>query len=412
MEDIITAQSELNCRDDFPALTQTVHGRALVYLDNAASTLKPISVVQAIANYYSYDHANVHRGVHALSERASSAYDNAREVVRSFVAADSNDAVVFCSGTTGAINMVAKAYVLPKLNPGDEILVDQMSHHSNFVPWQQICKITGAVLKVIPLDSDYAIDLIAYKKLLQQRTKFVALTHVSNVLGTINPVQEMTEMAHAIGAEVLIDGAQAVLHDAVSVSALNAEFYVFSAHKLYGPTGVGACIVSKRCKNDCVPYETGGGMVLEVNNEYSHFQAMPQLWEAGTPNIAGAVGFAAAIKYVNSLGMDNIKRHEEELVQYTLKKLSAIADLTIFGPKKNRVGVFSFAVKNIHPHDVATILDQYGVATRAGTHCAMPLMQQLSASSLTRVSLACYNNKADIDVLCAAILAAKKIFGV
>jgi cysteine desulfurase/selenocysteine lyase len=412
MDDIITEQRALNCRDDFLALTQRVHGKDLVYLDNAASTLKPISVVHAITNYYSYDHSNVHRGVHTLSQRASLAYDNAREVVRNFIDADKNDAVVFCSGTTNAINMVAKAYVLPKLNPGDEILVDQMSHHSNFVPWQQICNATGAILKIIPLNSHYELSVMDYKKLLHDRTKFVALTHVSNVLGTINPVKQMTQMAHAVGAEVLIDGAQAVMHDTVSVSEIGAEFYVFSAHKLYGPTGIGVCIVSDGCKDDCVPYETGGGMVLEVRHDETHFQSMPQLWEAGTPNIAGTIGFAAAIKYINRLGMDNIKRHEEELVQYTLEKLSAIPDLKIFGPPKNRAGVFSFAVKNIHPHDMATILDKYGVAARAGTHCAMPLMQQLSESSLTRVSLACYNNKEDIDTLCVAILAAKKIFGV
>lgn len=399
-------------RADFPILHRPLKGKRLVYLDNGATTQKPSAVIQAEADYYAQSNANIHRGVHWLSQHSTDLYEQGRERVRSFLNAHRPEEIVFTRGTTEAINLVAYSWGRSHLKPGDEILISGMEHHSNIVPWQLICEQTGAQLKVIPVTDSGELDLAAYRTLLGPRTRLVGLVHVSNALGTVNPVQEMTELAHAAGATVLIDGAQAVAHQEVDVQALNCDFYVFSGHKLYGPTGIGALYARYDILKDMPPWQGGGDMIHTVSFERSTYADVPQRFEAGTPNIAGVIGLEAAIAYVQQVGLNAIARHEDSLLEHATRELQALPGLRILGTAAHKAGIVSFVLDDIHPHDLGTILDTEGVAIRAGHHCAMPLMTRFGVPGTARASFALYNTHEDIEALVAALEKAQKLFGV
>ncbi|MCM8566630.1 cysteine desulfurase [Thauera linaloolentis] len=392
-------------------LSRTVHGRRLVYLDNGATTQKPLAVVEAERRFYLESNANIHRGVHWLSQHATELYDAARATVQRFINAAHADEIVFTRGTTEAINLVAQSWGRAELRAGDEILVTAMEHHSNIVPWQLLCEQTGAVLKVVPVSDAGELDLNAFDALLTSDTQLVAITHVSNALGSINPVAELTARAHAAGAVVLVDGAQAVAHQAVDVQAIGCDFYAFSGHKLYGPTGIGALYGRGRILRAMPPWQGGGDMIRTVSFERSTWADAPQRFEAGTPNIAGAIGLAAAIDYVQDIGLERIAAHEHALLDHATAALGAIRGVRLVGTARHKAGILSFLVDGIHPHDLGTILDAEGVAIRAGHHCAMPLMTRLGIPGTARASLAMYNTTADIDALTAAIGKAQDLFG-
>lgn len=396
---------------DFPILSQQVHGRRLVYLDNGATTQKPQSVIDAETRYYSESNANIHRGVHWLSQHSTDLYDRSRERVRGFLNAARNEEIVFTRGTTEAINLVAASWGRSKLQSGDEILLSGMEHHSNIVPWQLVAEQTGAIVRVIPVTDDGELDMQAFAGLLNERTRFVGVCHVSNALGTVNPVADITRMAHEVGAVVLIDGAQAVAHQKVDVQALACDFYVFSGHKLYGPTGIGALYGRKELLDAMPPWQGGGDMIHTVSFERSTYAETPQKFEAGTPNIAGAIGLEAAITYVESIGLNQIAAHEAALVQYACDALADIPGLRFIGEAAERAGIVSFVLEGIHPHDLGTILDMEGVAIRAGHHCAMPLMTRFGLPGTARASFAVYNTFEDIDALVAGLRKARRLFG-
>lgn len=397
-------------RRDFPALNQEIRGYPLVYLDNAATTQKPRAVIDAIREYYECDNANVHRGVHALSVRATEHYEQARVAVQRFLNAAAPSEIVFTRGATEAINLVAQSYARPRLQPGDEILITEMEHHSNIVPWQMVCKQTGAISRVAPINDAGEVIPEEYVKLLSPRTRLVAFTHVSNALGTINPVVEMTRLARERGAVVLIDGAQAVSHLAIDVQALGCDFYVFSGHKMYGPTGVGAFWGRGELLAEMEPYQGGGDMIRSVTFEETTYADPPARFEAGTPNIAGAIGLVAAIRYLERIGRDALAAYESELLAYATERVREIPGVRLIGTAREKASIVSFTVDGVHPHDAGTIADRLGVAIRTGHHCAQPLMQRFGVPATCRASLALYNTRADIDALVLALQRAREVF--
>jgi cysteine desulfurase/selenocysteine lyase len=390
-------------RADFPILQQSVHAKPLVYLDNAATSQKPQAVIDAMARFYTEECANTHRGVHALSERATQAYDAARVTMQRFVGAREPREIVFVRGTTEAINLVAHSFARTRLQPGDEIIVSAMEHHANIVPWQLACQERAAVLRVAPINDDGELVLKEYERLLGERTRLVAITHVSNALGTVNPVGQLVAMAHAHNVPVLVDGAQAVPHLRVDAQALDCDFYAFSGHKVYGPTGIGVLYGKAALLDAMPPYQGGGNMIHSVTFERTTFNDIPERFEAGTPHIAGALGLAAALDYVGGVGLDAIAAYEQELLAYATHVLAAIPRVRVIGTARQKVGILSFVVDGVHPHDVATVLDREGIAVRAGHHCAQPLMHRLGLQATTRTSLAFYNTRDEIDALGAGI---------
>ncbi|HSM31422.1 MAG TPA: cysteine desulfurase [Woeseiaceae bacterium] len=398
------------CRADFPALDQDVNGHRLVYLDSAASAQQPSAVIDAIARYERHDHANVHRGVHTLSHRATDAYEGARETLRAFINAPGTNEVVFTSGTTESINLVAQSFCRPKLGSGDKVLISHLEHHANIVPWQLVCEQTGAELVVAPINERGEIELDALYALMDDKVRLLAVAHVSNALGTINPVKEIIAEAHSRDIPVLIDGAQGVPHMKVDVKDIDCDFYAFSGHKMFGPTGTGVLYGKETLLDAMPPYKGGGDMILEVSFSGTTFNELPYKFEAGTPNISGVVGFGAAARYLEELGMHNVESWEHELSQYMAQQLSALAGMRLIGTAAHKAGVQSFLLDDIHPHDLGTILDHQGVAIRTGHHCAMPVMEFFGVPGTARASLALYNNFDDIDRLVAALEKAREIF--
>ena len=398
-------------RADFPILGEHVHGRPLVYLDNAATSQKPEAVIKAIANYYRYDNANIHRGVHLLSQRATDAYEATRAAVRSFIHAEIATEVVFVRGTTEAINLVAQTYGRQHVRQGDEVLITAMEHHSNIVPWQMLCEEKGAHLRVAPINQHGELLLDEFEKLLGPRTRIAAVAHVSNALGTINPVKEMIRMAHARGIPVLVDGAQAVPHMKVDVVDLDCDFYTFSAHKMYGPTGIGVLYGKAEFLEAMPPWQGGGDMISSVTFEHTTYNKVPHKFEAGTPDIAGVIGLGAAISYMEAIGIGAIAAHEHDLLLYGTRRLEATPGVRLIGTAANKAGVLSFVLQDIHPHDIGTILDQEGIAVRTGHHCAQPVMDFFCIPATVRASLALYNTKEEIDVLVTGIERVKEMLG-
>jgi cysteine desulfurase/selenocysteine lyase len=398
-------------RRDFPILAREVNGHPLVYLDNAASAQRPQAVIDAEAHYYAEIHANVHRGVHTLSQRATEAYESARERARGFINAASTREVIFVRGTTEAINLVAQGYARPRLKAGDEILITWLEHHSNIVPWQLVCEQTGAQLKVVPINRAGEVELADFAALLSARTRLVAVAHVSNALGTILPVREMIALAHARGVPVLLDGAQAVPHMSVDMRALDCDFYAFSGHKMFAPTGVGVLYGRESLLESMPPWQGGGDMILKVSFEGTTYNALPYKFEAGTPNIAGVVGLGAAIDYLETIGLDRIAEYEHGLLDYATRRLADVRGLRFIGTARDKAAVVSFVLDGIHAHDIGTILDSEGIAIRTGHHCAMPVMDFYGVPATARASLAFYNTTAEIDRLVTALDKAREVFG-
>ena len=407
---ITTGYDLARVREDFPILKELIHGKPLVYLDNAATSQKPWSVINAERDYYTHLNANIHRGVHDLSQRATDAYEGARGKIRQFINARKNEEVIFVRGTTEAINLVASSYGRSKLKAGDEVIVSEMEHHSNIVPWQMVCDATGAVLRVIPISDAGELDMDAYAKLLNERTKIVAITHVANALGSITPLKKITQMAHAVGAIVLVDGAQAAPHLKIDVQDLDADFYALSGHKIYGPTGVGILYGKEALLDAMPPYQGGGDMIRTVSFKKTTYNTLPYKFEAGTPFIAGGIGLGAAIDYVNDLGLAAIAAHEHELLLNATEQAASIPGLKIIGTAREKASVFSFTLGRIHPHDIGTILDHEGIAIRTGHHCAMPVMERLGIPATARASFALYNTHAEVDALFDGIRKVQKVF--
>ncbi|MCX4187793.1 cysteine desulfurase [Methylophaga sp. OBS4] len=397
-------------RRDFPILNQEVNGHPLAYLDNAASSQKPVQVIEAVSDYYRYDNANVHRGVHRLSQRATDAYEAARNKVRAFVNASSDKEIIFVRGATEAINLVAQSFVRPQLHPGDEVLISHIEHHANIVPWQMVCDQTGASLKVIPMTESGELDLSGLDDLLTERTKILAIGHVSNALGTINPVKDIIAKAHTKSIPVLVDGAQAVPHLKVDVQDLACDFYVFSGHKMFAPTGIGALYGKQALLEVMPPWQGGGDMILSVSFEHTQYNTLPYKFEAGTPHIAGAIGLGAAIDYMQGVGIDNLAAYEHSLLESATAKLEAIDGVRIIGTAKQKASVLSFMIEDVHPHDIGTIFDQLGVAIRAGHHCAQPVMQFYGIPATARASFAFYNTEQEVDALVNAIKKTQELF--
>jgi cysteine desulfurase/selenocysteine lyase len=410
LRDPVTAVEVKHWRDDFPALREKVHGQRLVYLDNGATTQKPRAVIDAEAEYYSHYNANVHRAVHALSERATEAYEAARRKVQRFLNAAESEEIVFVRGTTEAINLVAQSHARPRLGPGDEILISAMEHHSNIVPWQMVCAQTAGVLKVVPINDAGELELEAYERLVGPRTRLVAITHVSNALGSIVPVAHIIKVAHERNVPVLLDGAQAVSHLPVDVRALDCDFYAFSGHKIFGPTGIGVLYGKRRLLEAMPPYQGGGDMIRSVTFEETQYNEIPYKFEAGTPNIAGVVGLGAALDYVQGIGRDAIAAHESDVLNYATHEVSAVPGLRIIGTAKQKASILSFILEGVHPHDIGTILDHQGVAIRAGHHCAMPVMQRYGISGTARASFALYNTRGNVDALVAGLHKVRELF--
>jgi cysteine desulfurase/selenocysteine lyase len=398
-------------REDFPALAQKIHGKPLVYLDNAATSQKPRAVIAAIVKFYEEDCANIHRGVHELSQRSTKAYEQTRTKVKRLLNAHSTKEIIFLRGTTEGINLVAQTWGREQIRQGDEIIVAGLEHHSNIVPWQMLCEAAGATLRVIPIDERGDLVMEEYARLLNGRTRLVAAGHVSNALGTINPVAKIIRMAHEAGAVALIDGAQAVPHMKVDVQALDADFYAFSGHKLFGPTGIGALYGKESLLESMSPYQGGGDMIRSVTFEKTTYNELPYKFEAGTPDIAGGIGLGAAIDYVNEIGIENIQAYEHELLVYATEKLSQIPGLRIIGTAREKAAVISFVIEGIHPHDIGTVLDRQGIAVRTGHHCAQPVMDRYQIPATTRASFAFYNTKAEVDTLANGIRKVQEVFG-
>lgn len=397
-------------RGDFPILSRTVYNRPLVYLDNSATTQKPRVVVDSIVREYYSENANVHRGVHFLSQQATDLYEQARGRVRTFINARSDKEIVFTRGTTESLNLVASSFGERFMGEGDEVIISAMEHHSNIVPWQLLQERKGIRLRVIPINDCGELLLDEYEKLFNKRTRIVAVTHVSNVLGTVNPVKQIAAVAHAHGVPVLVDGAQSVPHIAVDVQDMDCDFFVFSGHKVYGPTGIGVLYGKESLLNELPPYQGGGEMIKNVHFEHTEYEDAPLRFEAGTPDYVGAHALAAAIDYVSALGMENIAAHEHSLLAYATERMNCIPGMRIFGQAENKSAVLSFVVGNIHPLDLGTLLDRFGVAVRTGHHCAQPLMERMGVQSMARASFALYNTREEIDTLCESIERITKMF--
>jgi cysteine desulfurase/selenocysteine lyase len=397
-------------RRDFPILGRRVHGKPLVYLDNAATTQKPRAVIDRLVRYYSEENANIHRGVHVLSVQATDAHDAARERVRSFLNAAEAPEIVFVRGTTEAINLVAQTYGRARVSGGDEIVVSEMEHHSNIVPWQMLCAEKGARLRVIPITDAGELDLDAFERLLTDRTRIVSVAHVSNALGTINPIADVVRLAHARGIPVLVDGAQAVGHMPVDVRALGCDFYAFSGHKVFGPTGIGVLYGRASLLAAMPPYQGGGDMIRSVTFERTLYNELPYVFEAGTPHIAGVVGLASALEYLTQRGPERVAAHEHDLLTYGTEALSEIPGVRITGTARNKAGILAFVLEGVHAHDIGTILDRDGVAIRAGHHCCQPLMARLGVPATARASLALYNTRDEIDALVRALHTVREVF--
>jgi len=406
-----TEYDVLRYRSDFPILSEEIYGKPLVFLDNAASAQKPQQVIDAVRYVYEHEYANVHRGVHYMSEKATEAYEGARVKVQRFINAAHDHEVIFTRNATEAVNMVAGTYGRRFLEPGDEIIISVMEHHANIVPWQMLRDEKGLVLKAVPVTDDGEFLLEDFKKLLTPRTKLVAITHTSNVLGTITPVAEIARLAHDAGAKVLFDGSQAAVHSVVDVQAIDCDFYVFTGHKLYGPSGVGVLYGKEELLNAMPPYLGGGEMISTVTLAESTWAELPNKFEAGTPMIAQAIGLGAAIDYVSAIGMDRIAAHEQDVLGYATQKLTSIPGLKIFGAAPSKAAVISFSMEKIHPHDIATIIDRAGVACRAGHHCAQPLMDRMGVPAMTRASFGLYNTRADVDALVEALEFTQEFLG-
>ncbi len=396
-------------RTDFPILQQKVHGKPLVYLDNAATTQKPSSVIEALEHYYYLDNANVHRGVHELSERATDAYEGARETIRAFLGAASVKEIIYTSGTTESINLVAYSWAQKNIRSGDEILITEMEHHSNIVPWQLFCQQTGAVLRVAPINDDGELILEEYAKLLTPKTRLVGMVYVSNALGTINPVKQMIRLAHDAGAATLVDAAQAAPHIAIDVKDLDCDFLAMSSHKIYGPTGMGVLYGKEALLEEMPPFQAGGDMIEYVSFEKTTFNKLPYKFEAGTPHIAGAIGFEAALKYVQELGLGVISAHERGILQYATQRILDITGVRIIGTAALKCGVLSFVLEGAHPSDIGTIMNYHGVAIRTGHHCAMPVMQHFGVAGTARASFGLYNNRGDVDAFIGALVKTKEM---
>jgi len=397
-------------REDFPVLKQTIHGKPLVYLDNAATAQKPYAVIEAIRKFHEVDCANIHRGVHELSQRSTAAYEGTRAKMKRFLNARSKSELIFVRGTTEGINLVASSWGHKNVREGDEIIISAMEHHSNIVPWQMVCEATGAKLRVIPINDRGELILEEYARLLNPRTKMVAVTHVSNALGTINPVAEIIAMAHRAGALALIDGAQAAPHLKVDVQALDADFYALSGHKMVGPTGIGILYGKSKLLNAMPPYQGGGDMIKTVTFEKTTYADLPYKFEAGTPNIAGGIGLGAAVDYLSHIGLDRIAAYEHELLVYGTQALEQIPGLRMIGTAREKAAVPSFVIEGIHPHDIGTVLDRMGIAVRTGHHCAQPVMDRFGVPATTRASLAFYNTVQEIDALAAGLRKVKEVF--
>jgi cysteine desulfurase/selenocysteine lyase len=398
-------------REDFPILSETIHGKPLVYLDNAASAQKPRSVLDAVRQVYEHDYANVHRGVHTLSQRATDLFEGSREKIRAFINARDIKEIIFVRGTTEAINLVAQSYGRSKFGPGDEILITAMEHHSNIVPWQILCQQTGAALKVAPINLAGELIFEAFADLLSERTKLVAVTHMSNALGTINPVKRMIELAHGKGIPVLLDGAQAIPHMPVDVQDLDCDFYAFSGHKLFGPSGVGVLYGKESLLKAMPPWQGGGDMIRMVSFERTEYNVLPYKFEAGTPAIAEVIGLGAAVDYVSAIGMQVIAEHEQRLLEYATEKAMQIPHLKIIGTAADKGAILGFTLHHIHPHDIGTLLDQLGIAVRAGHHCAMPVMDFYGVPATARASFAFYNTFEEVDSLIDGIQQLIEVFG-
>jgi cysteine desulfurase/selenocysteine lyase len=397
-------------RADFPILNRQVHGHPLVYLDNAATTQKPQVVLDAMSRYYTRSNANIHRGVHLLSESATEAYEGSRNTVQGFLNAADSSEIIFVRGTTEAINLVAQTYGRRHVGSGDEIVISEMEHHSNIVPWQILCEEKGARLRIAPINDDGEMLLEEFERLLNAKTKFVSVVHISNVLGTVNPIRQIVQMAHQWNVPVMVDGAQAVLHGKVDVRDLDCDFYAFSGHKIYGPTGIGVLYGKHALLDAMPPYQGGGDMIQSVTFEKTLYNRLPYKFEAGTPHMAGAVGLAAAIDYVSKIGLDAIAAYEQDLLACGTTALNAVHGLRLIGTAKEKAGVLSFVLEGIHPHDIGTILDRQGIAIRTGHHCAQPLMQRFGIPATARASLAVYNTTDELDVLVAGVYKLKEVF--
>ncbi|HEX9851759.1 MAG TPA: cysteine desulfurase [Woeseiaceae bacterium] len=399
------------CRRDFPALAQKINGEPLVYLDSAASSQQPQAVIDAVAEYHRHNHANVHRGVHTLSHRATEAYESARDAVAGFINSRSRREVVFTSGTTESVNLVAQSFCRPRFKAGDRILLSHLEHHSNIVPWQLLCEQTGAELLITPIDERGELDLETFENQIGGGVRMLAIAHVSNALGTVLPLDRLIAAAHRHGVPVLVDGAQAVPHMPVDVQALDCDFYAFSAHKMCGPTGIGILYAKAQHLERMPPYQGGGDMILEVRFDGTTYNDLPYKFEAGTPNISGAIGLGAAVRYLDAIGMSRIAAHENELLRYMTQRLSEVPGIRLVGTAKHKASVQSFLLDDIHPHDLGTIVDHQGIAIRTGHHCAMPVMDFFRIPGTARASLALYNNRDDVDRLVASLARAKEIFG-
>jgi len=396
-------------RKDFPILHRQVNGKPLIYFDNGATSQKPQQVIDVINRYYQHENSNIHRGIHTLSQEATDAYEKARTTVQQFINAQHNHEIIFTSGTTGSINLVASSFGKKHIHAGDEIIISTMEHHSNIVPWQMLCEEKGAVLKIIPISEKGELLMDEFKKLLSPKTKLVAVTHVSNTLGTINPVKKIIKLAKAAGAFVLIDGAQAVPHTKVNVQELDCDFYAFSAHKMFGPTGVGILYGKEAILNELPPYQGGGDMIKTVTFEKTTYNELPHKFEAGTPNIVGGLGLAAAIDYMNNIGIENIEAYEHELLNYATQKIKKIEGAKIIGEAPNKASVLSFLVDGTHPTDIGMIIDKLGIAIRTGHHCTEPLMNRFNIPGTARASFAFYNTKEEIDTFILALERALKM---
>ncbi len=397
-------------RKMFPILAQQIYGKPLIYLDSAATSQKPLAVIEAMSRFFLQENANVHRGVHYLSVRATEEYEKARAKVQGFLNAEHVEEIVFVRGTTEAVNLVAQTYGKAQVRAGDEVLISTMEHHSNIVPWQMLCEQTGARLRVAPIDDAGELRLDELERLIGPRTRLVAVTHVSNVLGTINPIRRIVELAHARGVRVLVDGAQAAPHLKVDVRALGCDFYALSGHKMYGPTGIGVLYGRHELLESMPPYQGGGDMILSVTFEKTVYNKPPYKFEAGTPNMAGAIGLGAAVDFLGLLGPEAIAAHEQTVQAYALKALATVPGLRLIGTAAQKVGVLSFVLDGIHPHDIGTILDREGIAIRTGHHCAQPLMNRFGLAATARASLGCYSNERDIDALVAGLAKVQEVF--
>jgi cysteine desulfurase/selenocysteine lyase len=398
-------------RQDFPILQQKVHGKPLVYLDNAATTQKPLAVIQAIEHYYRSDNSNIHRGVHTLSERATADYEKARIAIQRFLNAAHSKEIIFTRGTTEAINLVAQTYGRKNVGRGDEVLITAMEHHSNIVPWQLLCEEKGASLRVAPINDQGELVMEEFEKLLGAKTKIVAVAHLSNALGTINPLREIVRLAHAQNIPVLVDGAQAVPRMVVDVQELDCDFYAISGHKMYGPTGIGVLYGKAGLLEAMPPYQGGGDMIASVTFEKTIYNRLPYKFEAGTPNIADTIGLGAAVEYLEQLGLENIERHEQDVLTYAAQAVAAIPGIEIVGTAKEKAGVLSFTMEGIHPHDIGTILDSEGIAVRTGHHCAQPVMQRFNIPATARASFGLYNTREEVDALVAGIHEVREVLG-